>query len=194
MFELGLRLAFDKPTIIIKDDKTDYSFDTGVIEHIAYPRDLRFSKIVLFKNLLADKLVATHKAAKADPNHSTFLKNFGKFHLASLNQDEIPADRVVVEMFGELQGELSRLRRTLLHTERKGSTERNSDRLASVLSELLKYLAENPGARSAALNDDEDFISEMERRCAAPQYFDNRKQFRDTLDAALRLVPAGLAK
>src|SRR3954468_16217721 len=27
MFELGLRLAFDKPTVIIKDDKTDYSFD-----------------------------------------------------------------------------------------------------------------------------------------------------------------------
>ncbi len=28
MFELGMRLAFDKPTIIIKDDCTDYSFDT----------------------------------------------------------------------------------------------------------------------------------------------------------------------
>ena len=34
MFELGLRLAFDKPTVIIKDDKTDYSFDTSVIEHL----------------------------------------------------------------------------------------------------------------------------------------------------------------
>ncbi|WP_353118770.1 hypothetical protein [Myroides odoratus] len=34
MFELGLRLAFDKPTIIIKDEKTGYSFDTGVIEHL----------------------------------------------------------------------------------------------------------------------------------------------------------------
>jgi len=29
MFELGLRLAFDKPTIIIKDDITTYSFDTS---------------------------------------------------------------------------------------------------------------------------------------------------------------------
>ena len=28
MFELGMRLAFDKPTIIIKDDFTNYSFDT----------------------------------------------------------------------------------------------------------------------------------------------------------------------
>ena len=43
LFELGMRLAFDKPTVIIKDDKTDYSFDTSIIEHLAYPRDLRFS-------------------------------------------------------------------------------------------------------------------------------------------------------
>lgn len=49
MFELGLRLAFDKPTIIIKDDKTAYSFDTSAIEHLEYPRDLRFSQIVEFK-------------------------------------------------------------------------------------------------------------------------------------------------
>jgi hypothetical protein len=34
MFELGMRLAFDKPTVIIKDDKTDYMFDTGIIEHV----------------------------------------------------------------------------------------------------------------------------------------------------------------
>ena len=39
MFELGMRLAFDKPTIIIKDDRTSFSFDTGVIEHVEYPRD-----------------------------------------------------------------------------------------------------------------------------------------------------------
>src|ERR1041385_707121 len=45
MFELGLRLAFDKPTIIVKDDKTSYSFDTAVIEHLEYPRDLRYATI-----------------------------------------------------------------------------------------------------------------------------------------------------
>jgi len=40
MFELGMRLAFDKPTIIIKDNITGYSFDTSLIEHLEYPRDL----------------------------------------------------------------------------------------------------------------------------------------------------------
>lgn len=38
MFELGMRLTFDKPTIIVKDDCTSYNFDTSIIEHIDYPR------------------------------------------------------------------------------------------------------------------------------------------------------------
>ena len=48
MFELGMRLAFDKPAIIVIDDKTDYSFDTSPIEHLSYPRDLRYTKILDF--------------------------------------------------------------------------------------------------------------------------------------------------
>ncbi|MBL1267462.1 MAG: hypothetical protein COA87_006875 [Halomonas sp.] len=55
MFELGMRLAFDKPTIIVKDDLTDYSFDTSPIEHLEYPRDLRFYKIQDFKKSLLRK-------------------------------------------------------------------------------------------------------------------------------------------
>jgi hypothetical protein len=35
-----MRLAFDRPTIIVKDDLTTYSFDTSPIEHLEYPRDL----------------------------------------------------------------------------------------------------------------------------------------------------------
>ncbi len=69
MFELGLRLAFDNPTVIVKDDKTDYSFDAGVIENIPYPRDLRFTKIVEFKKKLAEKVSNTFKASVEDPKH-----------------------------------------------------------------------------------------------------------------------------
>ena len=79
MFELGLRLAFDKPTIIVKDDKTSYSFDTAPIEHLEYPRDLRFARIVAFKDQLMDKIKATHTKATTDKNYTTFLKHFGTF-------------------------------------------------------------------------------------------------------------------
>lgn len=112
MFELGLRLAFDKPTIIIKDDKTDYMFDTGVIEHLTYPRDLRFQRIVEFKKVLAEKVFATYTAAKNDPSHSTFLKSFGPIKISQIPVKETSTEQLMLEMMGDLQKELRGLRRS----------------------------------------------------------------------------------
>jgi len=97
MFELGLRLAFDKPTIIIKDDKTSYSFDTSAIEHLEYPRDLRFSSIIAFKQKLSEKIVATHLRATTDPTYTTFLKHFGEFTVAKLDKKEVSGQEYILE-------------------------------------------------------------------------------------------------
>lgn len=115
MFELGLRLAFDKPTIIIKDEKTGYSFDTGVIEHLSYPSSLRFSQIVDFKSELARRITATYKKSKQEPNFSPFLKSFGKTIVpASIQQTEIPEGRFIMEQLDMLRHELR-----LMRVERK---------------------------------------------------------------------------
>ncbi len=103
MFELGMRLAFDKPTIIIKDDVTGYSFDTSLIEHLEYPRDLRFTTITKFKENLGKKLVATHEKASSDPNYSTFLKNFGKYKIAHLEDREVTSDTFILNAIEELR-------------------------------------------------------------------------------------------
>jgi hypothetical protein len=97
MFELGLRLAFDKPTIIVKDDKTSYSFDTSPIEHLEYPRDLRFTKIVDFKDELTEKIQATNEKASKDMNYTTFLKHFGTFTIPKLDTQEVSKDTFIIE-------------------------------------------------------------------------------------------------
>jgi len=74
MFELGLRLAYDKPTAILKDDRTDYSFDTGIIEHIPYPRDLRFGRIVELKRLLSEKIKRDTQGCAERPGAFSFLE------------------------------------------------------------------------------------------------------------------------
>lgn len=103
MFELGLRLAFDKPTIIIKDDKTSYSFDTSPIEHLEYPRDLRFTKIVEFKKALMEKVQATLKKSKEDHNYTTFLKHFGTFTVAKLETKEVSKEDFIIEELRDLK-------------------------------------------------------------------------------------------
>lgn len=111
MFELGMRLAFDKPTIIIKDDKTSYSFDTSSIEHIEYPRDLRFSKIIEFKQKLADKIKATHERATTDRSYTTFLKHFGEFKVAKLDKKEVTGQEFIIEELRSLKIGMRRLER-----------------------------------------------------------------------------------
>jgi len=111
MFELGLRLAFDKPTIIIKDEKTGYSFDTGVIEHISYPSSLRFGEIVDFKKELIKRIVATYKKSSSESSYSPFLKSFGKTIVpATLQSTEIPEGKYILEQLDILRHEIRSMR------------------------------------------------------------------------------------
>lgn len=111
MFELGMRLAFDKPTIIIKDNKTSYSFDTSPIEHLEYPRDLRFSKIVEFKEKLTEKIKKTYERAGKSDDYSTFLKHFGSFKVAKIDTEEVTKEDLIME-------EIKSLREMVLRSQR----------------------------------------------------------------------------
>lgn len=105
MFELGMRLAFDKPAIIIKDDKTPYIFDTSSIEHLQYPRDLHYHGIQEFKAKLKDKVLATYKASQR-PDYTTFLKHFGEFVVAKLDEKQVDRDQYVLEALADLRSEV----------------------------------------------------------------------------------------
>ncbi|UTW45878.1 hypothetical protein KFE80_02915 [bacterium SCSIO 12696] len=109
MFELGMRLAFDKPTIIIKDDKTSYSFDTSTIEHLEYPRDLRFSTIVTFKETLTRKISSTLDKFR-DDSATTFLKHFGEFKVAKISTKEVGAEEIILEELTNIKKQLGALK------------------------------------------------------------------------------------
>lgn len=158
MFELGMRLAFDKPTIIIKDELTGFSFDTQVIEHLIYPRDLRFSKIVNFKEQLAKKIVATYDDSISNPDHSTFLKNFGQFKVAALGETTVTADNLMLTMLNEMQTDLAILKR---NSRQISSTEKhridNLNSIGSIIEGLVfNYLSSSNHARG-----DEIDLSEL---------------------------------
>jgi hypothetical protein len=109
MFELGMRLAFDKPTIIIKDDKTSYSFDTAPIDHIDYPRDLRYGKIEEFKRLLSSKIKNTYAKSKDNHEYTTFLKHFGSFTVAKLDSREVSKEDYVLEELKSINNRITQL-------------------------------------------------------------------------------------
>jgi hypothetical protein len=142
MFELGMRLAFDKPTIIIKDDKTSYSFDTSPIEHIEYPRDLRFSKIVEFKDKLTEKISNTHTKAKNDANFTTFLKHFGEFKVAKIDKKEVSGQEVILEELRDLRYSLRRLEQNRYITRSTEDPRKKGD-VNTCLKTLSRKTIEN---------------------------------------------------
>lgn len=102
MFELGMRLAFDKPTIIVKDNLTINSFDISSIEYLEYPSDLHYQSILSFKEKLKNKLLETLKRSQEDDNYSTFLRNFGDFKTAKFEEKEVPVSELIIDEIREL--------------------------------------------------------------------------------------------
>jgi hypothetical protein len=198
MFELGMRLAFDKPTVIVKDDKTDYMFDTGIIEHVGYPRDLRYSQIVSFKANLAAKVAATFNAASADPEHSTFLKNFGKFQVATLQQDVVPGDKLVVRMLSDIQEEMADIRRQIVgitRLQRGVATRPAPDRdvrdlgRARMVSAIRQWQSEHGDIPlTPKLIDDPKFLNFVAER--AFKFFDSGSDFTQAINAELERAAA----
>ncbi|WP_103108848.1 hypothetical protein [Brevibacillus reuszeri] len=171
MFELGMRLAFDKPTIIIKDDKTNYTFDAGGIEHLDYPRDLRFSKVVDFKNTLLRKTVATFEDSLKDPNHSPFLKSFGQFKVAKLNETEVMPIELIMGKLNEMQSDFatlkfsqSKIRNTEIHQIPSLRTVPKDDLYYYLENQVNNYLSSFE--RGIQFNQDEliaDIILQLRR-------------------------------
>ncbi|WP_298529638.1 RNA helicase [uncultured Christiangramia sp.] len=147
MFELGMRLAFDKPTIIIKDEKTGYSFDTGVIEHINYPSSLRFNKIVEFKEELISRINATYKKSTTHKDYSPFLKSFGKTIIpAKINPSEIAESKYILEKLEILSQEMKHLRmdqRNKMAKSRFATIFSDKDRQNLVQEEINQFLTNN---------------------------------------------------
>lgn len=161
MFELGMRLAFDKPTIIIKDDKTNYSFDTSPIEHLEYPRDLHYHTIQAFKAKLRDKVIATYEASKR-PDYTTFLKHFGQFVVAQIEEKKVGKEDYLLQAVSELRDELRMMGKTAY--QREYSVNRlaelallnvKADRNLSEHQFLIDYLSKHKRPSLTELKDPE---------------------------------------
>ena len=112
MFELGMRVAFEKPTIIVTDDKTPFSFDVSPVKHIVYPATLRFSNIVKFKADIAAAIPATIAASKTE-GYRGYLQQFGPIKVVELGTREFSVS--------DFASELEEIRRSLRAIENQNS-------------------------------------------------------------------------
>lgn len=121
MFELGMRIAFDKPVIIIKDEVTNYCFDSGTIEHIPYPKDLRHGLINDFKKVLSSKINFTFEKylKNKDDKLSPILRNFGSFDRANIEIDSLSANESLIQDIRSIKDVLVKMQMTSVATGAK---------------------------------------------------------------------------
>lgn len=113
MFELGMRLTFKMPVVIITDDYATIPFDTKVIEHLGYPRDLRIHETNEFIDKLADRIKLLHKQ-KTEDTFVSFIEAFGTFEVLEPTKKVVESDQFILDEMKEL----SRAVRSL--TEKRG--------------------------------------------------------------------------
>jgi len=90
LFELGIRMAFSKPVIIIKDEMTEINFNINSIEYLQYDRDLNSSSIKAFTKKLSGKIISTYKSYIEDPEYQNFIDCFGKPGLTKFTVADVP--------------------------------------------------------------------------------------------------------
>lgn len=111
MFELGLRIAFQKPVIIVTDDLTGFSFDISAIKHIPYPSTLRYDAINKFKRDLASAIKAT-----VAYNGPGYLAQFGNITVADLPDRELDT-QMIVSSIQEMGQSIRSIEKRLSHSE-----------------------------------------------------------------------------
>ena len=104
-FELGIRMATQKPTIIVKDDKTICPFDIGANKYIPYPRDLRYPVMKKFKSQLSDSISTTIKQSPG----SSFIGTLGPFTVPDVENSKIPAADAILGQLRDIEMKVSSL-------------------------------------------------------------------------------------
>jgi len=189
MFELGMRLAFDKPAIIIKDDKTSYSFDTGVIEHLGYPRDLHYYSIMEFRDTLATKIKATHTAATSDPSYTTFLKHFGEYTVKGLENTEVGGNEFIIKAIEELRSELAMTRR---HSRHPDLFDSGSDDLEEVTGFFIdQFRRERKISKSKLITMSDELFSYLEEQDILRRMAHTESRLRSAMKANLLRIEEG---
>lgn len=119
MFELGMRITFNKPVIAITDDFDDLPFDTKIIEHIKYPRDLHIHQTNKFIDDLASKIKLLHGKHK-EGKYKTPLDSLGPFEVFTPSTQQVPAEKYIADGIDNILKRMAQLERDVRRNKEVG--------------------------------------------------------------------------
>ena len=106
LFELGMRIAFNKPVIIIFDSVEKCPFDISGIRYITYDKNLDYYGIITFKSILKDRIKEDLENKEEGNPYLRVLTNEPFFRT---KLDEVEVDKVqeiILEKLSKIEEQL----------------------------------------------------------------------------------------
>ena len=116
LFELGIRQAFDKPVVLIKDKETKTIFDISSIRYIEYDRKMKYEEVRNFQTLLKETIEQTISGNLNGINSLIKLVQFTPVDINEKN-GEINENKLMYQVLDNLAKEISEMKRTLNKVE-----------------------------------------------------------------------------
>ena len=137
LFELGLRQAFDKPTVLIQEIGTPKIFDISPLRYTEYRKELRYREVIEDQRLICEAILATKAATENGEGVNSIVSLLSLSSPASLKD---VTDNDAAKMLQIVMSEMNDLRTDFRQTLRKVDEKEdvNSERSNRADIELFK--------------------------------------------------------
>lgn len=171
LFELGLRQAFDKPVVLVREVGTPDIFDIAPLRYAEYRKERIYHQVLQDQKKITNAIVETQKAFQDDKGVNSIVRLLSLTQPAALpdirEADKDPVLQIVRAELSEIRAEFRealRVRETALRSVRSIATTESSPNhelrsIRSLLSAMEVSLANMQKSGTVS----EEFIEVLER-------------------------------
>jgi hypothetical protein len=122
LFELGLRQAFDKPTVLVQDIGTPKIFDIAPLRYTEYRKELKYREVLEDQDIIALAINATKEATSKGDGVNSIVSILSLSKPASLKQVEQSESSGLLQI---IRAEMSEMRADFRRTINSIGRERD---------------------------------------------------------------------
>lgn len=173
MFELGIRQAFDKPTVLIKDNRTKSIFDLSPLRHTEYYSTHKYRDVLKSQDIVTSAILSTENASKDDKNINSLIKLLSLPDAASLKQaddvDNSSINYMILQQIGDIRQNMKALSRKVDFIDNSETNEHDVFFLVEQLKRLTRagypksIVQNNYYDISNKINELGDYLSKVEK-------------------------------
>jgi hypothetical protein len=135
LFELGIRQAFDKPTVLIQEKGTPKIFDIGPLRYLEYSKNMKYHEVLKTQSELKEAIIATKEAEGQSGNINSIVRLMALDSPATIpNLEGSNKDALALDV---LQSQLQDMKRMIEITMMEGRKHKGKGSLSSIEYERI---------------------------------------------------------